>query len=81
MLTAIDLEDWFTASYVSVVKKNSPYQNMANSLGRDLGFIPLNSKEMIFIRKIDKHKCPRCWKYKTNQEEDLCHRCNEALNA
>ncbi|GMF54368.1 unnamed protein product [[Candida] boidinii] len=40
-----------------------------------------DSKESIKINvvKSDKLKCPRCWKFTREPEDDLCHRCEDVV--
>jgi isoleucyl-tRNA synthetase len=32
------------------------------------------------LRMASKHKCPRCWRYLSENEEELCERCKEVVN-
>ena len=32
------------------------------------------------IRKATKHKCPRCWRYLAENEDELCQRCAKVVN-
>jgi isoleucyl-tRNA synthetase len=68
-LEKVDAEDWFTVSKV-----------MQHDEEGELGVFEVEG-ETFKILKAAKCKCPRCWKYRSKTEEDLCHRCNEALNA
>ena len=68
-LEKVDAEDWFTVSKV-----------IQHDEEGELGVFEVEG-ETFKILKAAKCKCPRCWKYRAKSEEDLCHRCNEALNA
>ena len=68
-LEKVDAEDWFTVSKV-----------IQHDEEGELGLFEVEG-ETFKILKAAKCKCPRCWKYRSKSEEDLCHRCNEALNA
>lgn len=35
---------------------------------------------IIEIYRSDDHKCPRCWKFNSKAELELCHRCHEVVN-
>lgn len=35
---------------------------------------------VINIKKSPLYKCPRCWRYLSNNENELCSRCNEVIN-
>lgn len=35
---------------------------------------------VINIKKSSLYKCPRCWRYLSNNENELCSRCNEVIN-
>ena len=63
-----DLEDWFM---VSEIKKFSQSKVLAS--------FEVDGKK-IDIAIASKHKCPRCWRYKSEQEDTLCSRCEEVLN-
>lgn len=67
-LPKVDAEDWFTVS--KVINHDEAGELGVFSVGED------NFK----ILKAQKCKCPRCWKYRAKSEEELCHRCKEALN-
>lgn len=38
-----------------------------------------HSEKNFIIFKTDKHRCPRCWRYVCDCENQLCHRCQEVL--
>ncbi|CDK25569.1 unnamed protein product [Kuraishia capsulata CBS 1993] len=35
----------------------------------------------IAVFRSDKHKCPRCWKFDSAEENELCHRCDLVVNS
>ena len=63
-----DLEDWFVVSKIVEQKEEN-----------SLGSFKIEEDEFI-IYKSTKSKCPRCWKYKSNNEESLCKRCESVIN-
>ncbi|CUV65248.1 Isoleucine--tRNA ligase (fragment) [Sulfurovum sp. enrichment culture clone C5] len=63
-----DLEDWFM---VSNVKKSSDSEVLANFEVDGVKFE---------ITRASEHKCPRCWRFKSDSEESLCTRCAEVVN-
>lgn len=63
-----DLEDWFMVSYV---KKSSDSEVLASFEVDGVKFE---------IAKASEHKCPRCWRFKSESEESLCDRCAEVVN-
>lgn len=67
-LEKVDAEDWFTVS--KVIEHNEE---------GEMGVFEV-AGDTFKILKATKCKCPRCWKYKSKSEEELCHRCHEALN-
>jgi isoleucyl-tRNA synthetase len=62
-------EDWFVVSEVS----NSKTEN-------NLGTFEVDG-DLFIIVKATKAKCPRCWKYHSEDEESTCERCSKVLNA
>jgi len=68
-LDKVDAEDWFTVSKVIEHEEQG-----------ELGVFDV-AGDHFKIFKASKCKCPRCWKYRSKSEEELCHRCSEALNA
>ncbi|HIP44838.1 MAG TPA: isoleucine--tRNA ligase [Sulfurospirillum arcachonense] len=68
-MNSTDTEDWFTCS--AVVK---------NASGEEMGSFTLGDDEFKIV-KANAHKCPRCWKFKANEEDGLCKRCDEVINA
>lgn len=68
-LEKVDAEDWFTVSKV-----------IQHDEAGELGVFDVEG-DTFKILKAAKCKCPRCWKYRSKSEEELCHRCNEALHA
>lgn len=67
-LEKVDAEDWFTVSKV-----------LEHDEASEIGVFEV-AGDTFKILKAAKCKCPRCWKYRAKSEEELCHRCNEALN-
>ena len=67
-LEKVDAEDWFTVSKV-----------IEHTETGEMGVFEV-AGDHFKIFKATKCKCPRCWKYRAKSEEELCHRCNEALN-
>lgn len=63
-----DLEDWFV---VSSVKPSSQGEEVA---GFNIG------EKHFSVHKATDHKCPRCWKFASKKEEEVCARCAEVLN-
>jgi len=68
-MDATDAEDWFTCSSV-----------VASAKGEEMGSFELGEDKYKII-KATAHKCPRCWKFKSEKEDALCKRCDEVLNA
>ncbi len=65
-LSQKDLTDWFLVSEVA-----------DGDIG-DKEFVVAD--ERFFVSKSTKHKCPRCWKFASIEEEKLCARCEEVLS-
>jgi len=63
-----DLEDWFM---VSNIKKYAASKILVS--------FEVNGKKFD-IAAASQHKCPRCWRYKSLVENELCSRCDEVLN-
>ncbi|MBN2768148.1 MAG: isoleucine--tRNA ligase, partial [Campylobacterales bacterium] len=63
-----DLEDWFMVSYV---KKSSNSEVLASFEVDDMRFD---------IAKASEYKCPRCWQFKSKDEDTLCARCSEVVD-
>lgn len=63
-----DLEDWFV---VSSVKSSSQREKIA---GFDV------AQKHFDIHRATGHKCPRCWKFASAKEEEVCPRCAGVLN-
>ena len=64
-----DLEDWFVVSSVS-----------AESAGEKLGSFEVEGHSF-GIHRATAHKCPRCWRFAAQEEDGLCERCEEVMNA
>jgi isoleucyl-tRNA synthetase len=67
-LDKADAEDWFTVSKVIEHEEEN-----------ELGVFEV-AEDRFKILKATKCKCPRCWKLRSKSEEELCHRCHEALH-
>ncbi len=61
-------EDWFVVSKVIEEKRDEA-----------LGSFEVDGKEFE-VYKADEAKCPRCWKYRSADEDSLCKRCEEVVN-
>jgi isoleucyl-tRNA synthetase len=71
-LSEAQSQDWFIVS--------SLYDLKALDGEKDsLAEFEVDNKKFI-IAKSPKHKCPRCWKYKTKIEDGLCERCDSFVN-
>jgi len=68
-LDKVDAEDWFTVSKVIEHEEHG-----------ELGMFEVDGDHFKIFKALQ-CKCPRCWKYRSKSEEELCHRCSEALNA
>ncbi|MCK9455636.1 isoleucine--tRNA ligase [Sulfurimonas sp.] len=64
-----EAEDWFVVSGVS-----------SGETSEELGTFSVEGDTFI-IAKATKAKCPRCWKYQSEDEESTCPRCTKVLNA
>lgn len=62
-----DMEDWFV---VSAVKSSSEGEKLASF---DLG------GKTFGIHRATGCKCPRCWKFVSAREEEVCARCAEVV--
>ena len=60
-------EDWFVVSKVIKNKEENP-----------LASFEVDGKEFE-VYKSNKAKCPRCWKYRSADEDTLCARCEEVV--
>jgi isoleucyl-tRNA synthetase len=72
VVTAIDrieAEDWFVVSEISDAE-----------VAESLGSFEVDG-ESFTIGFATKAKCPRCWKFHSEDEESCCPRCAEVLNA
>ncbi len=67
-LSATDAEDWFTVSKIVCDEES---ENV-------LGTFEVEG-DIFAIYYSKKHKCPRCWKYKADNENELCKRCKEVV--
>jgi isoleucyl-tRNA synthetase len=64
-----EASDWFIVSNVLEAKQESDI----------LGKFEIEGFEFE-VYKASKHKCPRCWKFTSEEEDTLCSRCDEVLN-
>ncbi|MCX6050998.1 MAG: isoleucine--tRNA ligase [Campylobacterales bacterium] len=69
-MNTTEAEDWFV---VSGIFEDKPEEEI-------LGTFKVNEDTFI-ISKATKAKCPRCWKYHSENEESTCQRCSEVLSA
>lgn len=67
-LGEVEASDWFLVSSVTKDKQKSDI----------LGSFLLEGCEFE-VYKSEKHKCLRCWKLTSNEEDTLCSRCEEVL--
>lgn len=65
----IEAEDWFVVSGV-----------IEGETSEELGRFSVDGDTFI-IAKATKAKCPRCWKYQSDNEDTTCQRCSKVLNA
>jgi isoleucyl-tRNA synthetase len=63
-----DLQDWFGIS---------EFLDSANS--DILATFEVDGKEFSVV-KANKHKCPRCWRFVSQSEDELCQRCSEVVS-
>ena len=68
-LDEVESSDWFLVSRVSNV----------SSAEKELGSFKIENSEFK-VFKATGHKCPRCWKYTSSNEDELCSRCDEVVN-
>ena len=62
-----DLEDWFGVSEV-----------LEDSSSELLAQFSIDNKSFKIV-KASGHKCPRCWRYVSKEEDTLCNRCKEVI--
>jgi isoleucyl-tRNA synthetase len=65
--TTKDMEDWFVVSKVTT-----------SSSGESLATFEVEGKTFT-IHKAVAHKCPRCWRFISENEETVCGRCAEVV--
>ncbi len=65
-----DAEDWFV---VSGVFEDTPDEEV-------LGTFKVDTDTFV-VSRATAHKCPRCWKYQANEQDTVCARCAEVVNA
>ena len=63
------VSDWFMVSNL---------ENL-NPSGEEIAKFDLDN-EIFRIIKSDSHKCPRCWKFVSQKEDELCDRCQKVIN-
>ena len=63
-----DVEDWFV---VSGIKEESEGEQLGSFEFKGISFA---------IKRATKHKCPRCWKFVSENEEQICARCSEVVD-
>jgi len=68
-LSKKDREDWFVVSDIS-----------EKAQGEQVGSFDLEGVTFS-IHKATQAKCPRCWKFQSSNEETLCSRCAEVMDA
>jgi isoleucyl-tRNA synthetase len=66
-LTRTEAEDWFVVSRLL----NHKEDNVLASFEVD--------SEVYEVYKGTKHKCPRCWKYRAESEDEICCRCRDTV--
>ena len=66
-LDKIEAEDWFIVSEINSEFKDEP-----------LVSITIDDRR-VEIYKALKSKCPRCWKYNSENEDEICSRCNKVV--
>jgi isoleucyl-tRNA synthetase len=69
LLKDSEIEDWFLVSSRDEYKRDNEY----------LASFEIDAK-MFAIAKSSKHKCPRCWKFSAQSENELCDRCKEVVS-
>ena len=67
-INSTEAEDWFIVSKIIKTKEKNP---VASFKVNDFEFEVYHS---------NKAKCPRCWKYKSKDENSLCSRCDKVVN-
>ena len=68
-LDEVESSDWFLVSKVSNTTSNE----------KEIGSFKIEDSEFK-VFKASGHKCPRCWKYTSTKEDELCSRCDEVVN-
>lgn len=68
-LDAVDAQDWFVVSALSDAGVES-----------ELASFEIDGDKFI-IAKATAHKCPRCWKFQSTQEDTPCTRCESVISA
>ena len=68
-MQSIEAEDWFVVSGIN-----------AHAVVEELGRFEVEGDSFV-IGYATKAKCPRCWKFHAESEDEVCERCAEVLNA
>ncbi|WP_300367796.1 isoleucine--tRNA ligase [Hydrogenimonas sp.] len=68
LLSEKDAEDWFVVSEIT-----------RQSVSETLGEFEVDGDAFIIVRA-GGHKCPRCWRFAAEKEDELCDRCARVLN-
>ncbi len=68
-LDSTDAEDWFTVSKIIFDKEEGELLDRFEV-----------EKDEFGIYYSTHHKCPRCWKYKAEEENSLCKRCKKVID-
>ncbi|PRM90736.1 isoleucine--tRNA ligase [Aliarcobacter cryaerophilus] len=67
-LDEVESSDWFLASKLSNITSSKEL----------LGSFKIENSDFK-VYKASGHKCPRCWKYTSTKEDELCSRCEEVV--
>ena len=68
-IEGVEAADWFMVSAITEDRKDEEI----------LGQFNIEDSEFV-VYKSSLHKCPRCWKFTSTKEDELCARCDEVLN-
>ncbi|KAE8223042.1 hypothetical protein CF319_g3861 [Tilletia indica] len=76
-----ELANFFIVSDVSIAsaQRESSAAAAAEGLGTDWSLLSQVEDVRVLLRPASGHKCPRCWTYRRELDEEICGRCNEAL--
>jgi len=67
LIDSKDLEDWFI---VSALKSNCS--------GEEIASFQINNQKFT-IHRASKTKCPRCWRYASENQDQVCNRCSKVI--